>query len=121
MDPLTPATMTLEKSVARIAGMAEGIAGAAAVAAAARDSRSGGGQGEEMNEAEMQSLERKQQQQAAVRWVLGTPSRLKSLRDDGKQEEAAGDWEEVKSLLQEWEGVRGVNEVRDQCECLMEQ
>ena len=55
-----------------------------------------------------------------VKWVLGAPSRLEQLLADGKKEEADKDWAEVKNLLDKWEGVKGVAEVKGACEKTME-
>lgn len=55
-----------------------------------------------------------------VKWVLGAPSRLEKLLADGKKEEADKDWAEVKDLLDKWEGVKGVAEVKGACEKTME-
>lgn len=54
-----------------------------------------------------------------VRWVLATPERLERLIGDGKREEAEEDWREVKNLLDKWEGVGGVDEVREACQKVM--
>lgn len=51
-----------------------------------------------------------------VRWVLATPERLERLIGEGEREEADEDWREVRNLLDKWEGVKGVNEVREACE-----
>ena len=55
-----------------------------------------------------------------VKWVLATPARLKKLLEVGKKEEADEDWGEVYKLLQHWEGVKGVSEVREACQKVME-
>lgn len=54
-----------------------------------------------------------------VRWVLATPERLGGLLEDGKRGEAVEDWKEVKELLDRWEGVKGVAELREACEKVM--
>lgn len=58
-------------------------------------------------------------QKETVRWVLATPERLGRLRDGGKTEEAERDWDEIRALLDKWEGVEGVAGVRDACEKVM--
>lgn len=65
-------------------------------------------------------VERKKAEKETVRWVLGTPARLEKLVADGSREEAEKDWEEVRELLKKWEGVKGVQELRDACEKVME-
>ncbi|KAL3463025.1 Vps51/Vps67-domain-containing protein [Aspergillus heterothallicus] len=56
-----------------------------------------------------------------VRWVLTAPKRLEGLIKDGKREEADKDWAEVRKLLDKWQGVKGVAEVRDACEKVMQE
>ena len=113
MDPLTPATMTLEESVGRIARMAREIVGTT------QDNKRMGSKSQEDSESPSMG-EKKRRQQATVRWVLAAPERLKSLQDGGKQEEAAEDWQEIKTLLKKWKGVKGVREIEEQCEKIME-
>ncbi|KAL3482451.1 Vps51/Vps67-domain-containing protein [Aspergillus californicus] len=64
--------------------------------------------------------EGKAAEKETVRWVLGVPQRLEKLVADGKREEAEKDWEEVRKLLEKWQGVKGVAEVREACEKVME-
>ena len=54
-----------------------------------------------------------------VKWVLAAPGRLERLLATGKREEAEEDWGEIKRLLDKWEGVNGVAEVREACERVM--
>ncbi|KAI5299617.1 hypothetical protein KEM55_001951, partial [Ascosphaera atra] len=44
---------------------------------------------------------------ATVRWVLDTPRRLRSMKDAGQHGEAEEDWNEIKAVLEKWEGVKG--------------
>ncbi|PWY92682.1 hypothetical protein BO70DRAFT_16574 [Aspergillus heteromorphus CBS 117.55] len=64
--------------------------------------------------------ERRRAERQTVQWVLAAPGRLESLLDEGKEAEAEKDWEEVCALLDKWEGVKGVVEVREACEKVME-
>ena len=57
----------------------------------------------------------KRSQRATVRWVLEAPKRLQECIKRGEREEAVKDWEEVKRLLDEWEGTKGVDQVREEC------
>lgn len=93
VDPMAPVTTTLEPAVKHIADVATSIA----------DTRNAG------------DVER-QRQKEVVRWVLGAPERLKGLKEQGKEEEMKKEWDQVRGLLEKWEGVRGVDEVRRQCE-----
>ena len=54
-----------------------------------------------------------------VRWVLSTPRRLGLLLDEGARGRAEEEWGEVEGWLGRWEGVGGVEEVRDECERIM--
>ena len=93
MDPMAPVTTTLEPAVKHIADVAKSIA----------DSRNAG------------DVE-KERQKEVVRWVLGAPERLKGLKEQGKKEEMRKEWDEVRELLDKWEGVKGVDEVRRKCQ-----
>lgn len=64
--------------------------------------------------------ERERREKETVKWVLDAPGRLGKLVEDGKREEAEKDWEEVRRLLEKWEGVNGVAEVRTACEKAMQ-
>ncbi|KAI1920369.1 hypothetical protein LOZ65_004083 [Ophidiomyces ophidiicola] len=55
-----------------------------------------------------------------VRWALDTPRRLRSLLEQDKNEDAKQDWDEVKGLLRKWNGVKGVNELKEECEAIMD-
>jgi len=68
----------------------------------------------------MEQAGSKKAEKETVKWVLGTPSRLKKLLADEKREEADKDWAEVKNLLDKWEGVKGVSEVKEACSKIME-
>ncbi|KAI4737968.1 hypothetical protein E4T50_11550 [Aureobasidium sp. EXF-12298] len=92
VDPMAPVTTTLEPAVKHIADVAVGIAGSRGV-------------GRE-----------RERQKETVRWVLGAPERLKGLKEQGKEEEMGKEWDEVRGLLEKWEGVKGVDEVRRKCE-----
>lgn len=92
VDPMAPVTTTLEPAVKHIADVAGDIAGSRVVGSD------------------------KESQKETVRWVLGAPERLKGLKEEGKEEEVTKEWEEVRALLDKWEGVKGVDEVRRKCE-----
>lgn len=95
VDPMAPVTTTLEPAVGHIVDVAVGIS----------ESRKGGGKGG-----------RKEGDRDVVRWVLGAPERLRGLKEEGKSAEMEKQWEEVRTLLEKWEGVKGVEEVRRKCE-----
>jgi hypothetical protein len=109
MEPATPSTSMLGPSVEHIAEVAGGLAGEAKV----REKR--GRDGEEGGEEE-RAADMKRSQRSTIRWVVGTPRRLGGLLDEGRTGEAEKDWEEVKRLLEKWEGVAGVEDLRDECQ-----
>jgi len=101
MDPLTPTTGTLGMAVGYIAEAAGGLA-----------QQARGREGEE-------GRERKRRERETVRWVLGTPRRLGALLDGGRREDADRDWSGVREILGKWKEVRGVDDLRDECERIM--
>ncbi|KAL8925157.1 MAG: hypothetical protein Q9208_003662 [Pyrenodesmia sp. 3 TL-2023] len=108
MDPLIPTTSTLSPAIAHIAETAASLA---------ESLQSGSGHADDGEEEEDDDAVRKQRQRQrdTVRWVLAAPGRLKGLLDGGRRAEAEGDWAEVKTLLEKWEGVEGADEVREVC------
>lgn len=103
MDPLTPTTRTLGMAVEYIAEAAGGLAQRAR------------GRGEEEGREEREK-KRREREREMVRWVLGTPRRLKVLVDKGEKEGAEREWDEVEKILDKWKEVHGVGDLRDECE-----
>ncbi|KAL4937996.1 hypothetical protein BDV06DRAFT_63390 [Aspergillus oleicola] len=104
----TPLTMTKTLGPA-IAFVAETAAGLIKEGEEMRGSM-GGSEEEKVNKAKRET----------VKWVLDAPGRLEGLAQSGNREEAEKDWEEVRGLLGMWEGTKGVAEVREACEQVME-
>jgi len=120
MDPLAPTTHTLGPAVAHIAETAASLS-SSMKALPTRPTGLGlgieismDGEVEEKKEAAS-----KQRQRDTVRWVLDTPRRLQEMIDQEQDEEAEKEWEEVSKILDKWEGVAGVKELRAQCEEMM--
>ena len=111
MGPLTPATSTLSPAIAHIAETAKKLA-MKPPERPEQDSQVEGGE----EEAER---EKKRRQRETVRWVVGAPKRLGTLIEGGKKDEAENDWREIKELLRKWQGVDGVEEVKEECEKVM--
>ena len=112
------AASTLGPTVAHIAGTAEALAGGGGGGVGARararsvgQSDKGQGLGKDSGD-----VEREEKEVQTVRWVLGAPKRLRSHVEAGKWEEAEQDWQTVRGLLDRWEGVSGVEKVRQECE-----
>ena len=106
MDPLTPTTSTLAPAISHIAETARSLVGSLQDRSANSNL--------EYN-SEDPTVTKKRRRQETVRWVLATPNRLQTLLDAGKLEEANSDWREVDTLLQHWEGVAGVSELKNSC------
>jgi hypothetical protein len=68
----------------------------------------------------VESREQRRQKET-VKWALGAPSRLQSLIDDDRREEAEHLHTSVLDLLRKWDGVNGVNELRQKCAEVMNQ
>jgi hypothetical protein len=64
--------------------------------------------------------EAKRAEKETVKWVLASPKRLEEFVKDGKRDEAEKDWDEVRKLLDKWQGVKGAGEVREACEKVMQ-
>ena len=105
MDPLTPTTSTLTPAIAHIAEMAASLA----ASLQDRDARA----------TKDEAFERKQRQRQTVRWILSAPDRLERLVEADRVEEATKDWEEVQKLLEKWNGVHGVDELKQRCSAIM--
>ncbi|KAJ5623261.1 hypothetical protein N7490_011866 [Penicillium lividum] len=63
----------------------------------------------------------KQVEKETVKWVLSAPGRLAGLLGEGRREDADKDWKEVQQLLDAWGQVKGVAEIRQSCEKIMNQ
>ncbi len=73
---------------------------------------------EDVDEEGRERRSRRKERQV-VRWVLDAPDRIASMVEKGKREDAEMDFARVKRILDDWEGVRGVEEVRRQCQQAM--
>lgn len=58
---------------------------------------------------------RRRKEREVVRWVLEAPKRIQRLVEGGNREEAEMEFAKVKRILNEWEGVKGVDGVREEC------
>ena len=63
--------------------------------------------------------DRRRRERETVGWVLDSGRRLGELVEEGRREEAEEEWGVVRGLLERWEGVGGVEEVRGECERVM--
>jgi len=120
MDPLAPTTHTLGPAIAHIAETAASLSSSIQ---SLQNKPEGLGidihiQGEPKEEEEAAT---KRRQQETVKWVLGTPRRLRNLMDQEQEEEAVKEWEEVSKILDQWKNVAGVVELRAACESILDE
>lgn len=108
MDPLTPTTATLTPAIGHIAETASALSESLRKQ---HGSKSGAADAE---------VKRKREQQETVRWVLDAPKRLQELVDAGQRQQADAEWSKVSSLLDKWNGVSGVDEVRQSCQAVLQ-
>ena len=101
MDPLTPTTSTLAPAISHIAETTATLSVELAAHAPVRGTQTA-----------LQDLKARK----TVQWVLDTPERLEQLLLDDKREEAENDWRSVRTLLDKWEGTKGVEAIRAACE-----
>ncbi len=54
-------------------------------------------------------------QKETVKWALDAPNRLQAMIERGQKAEAAKEYDSIKALLDQWNGVGGVDELRAEC------
>lgn len=101
MDPLTPTTSTLAPAISHIAETAGTLSNELSAHVPAEKSK---------------DVLRQSKERQTVQWVLDTPERLEQLLLDDKKDEAHRDWDAVRILLDRWNGIQGVEDVRVSCE-----
>ncbi|KAI9691386.1 MAG: hypothetical protein M1820_009689 [Bogoriella megaspora] len=117
MDPLTPTTSTLSPAIAHIAETASTLSNNLVERTAGlRREAEQSGRARSNSRGSRGKIEDKERQQNTVRWVLDGPQRLEVLVNGGRQREAENQWAEIKSLLEKWDGVKGVEETKMRCE-----
>lgn len=106
MDPLAPTTSTLAPAISHIAVTAAGLA-----------TKLQGKPKAGANSTETSDKEKKRaKDRETVKWVLDSPSRWADMDAGAVREE----WEDVKGLLDKWEGTDGVESLRKQCQKVLE-
>lgn len=118
MDPLAPTTHTLGPAISHIAETAASLSSSMQ---SLQNKPEGLGIDIQVQRdpSEEGEAAKKQRQQQTVKWVLGTPRRLRDLIDQEEDEEAAKEWEEVSKILDKWKNVAGVEELREACESIL--
>ncbi|XP_014554978.1 hypothetical protein COCVIDRAFT_103623 [Bipolaris victoriae FI3] len=118
MDPLAPTTHTLGPAISHIAETAAALSSSLHESHQPKQEGLGISMRGEQDTAE---ADKKRRQKETVKWVLDTPRRLQILVDQEREEEAEKEWEEVSAILDKWKGVAGVQELRVQCEAIMQE
>jgi hypothetical protein len=114
MDPLAPTTHTLGPAMAHIAETAGSLSSSMQALPVQPQ-----GLGIDLHmEGEAAT---KQRQRDTVRWVLDTPRRLQEMIDQEQDEEAEQEWQDISKILDKWDGVPGVQELRQRCETIMQE
>ena len=137
MDPLAPTTHTLSPAISHIAELAANLSAGmlqqrrASQKEAARWAKGApptpairvqDDEGREGGEDVVKGQEnpRIEKRRETVRWALSTPARLRRMIDDGQSDEAQQDWDEIRELIARWEGVGGVEELRQECQGILQ-
>ncbi|GAB7361391.1 hypothetical protein MBLNU230_g1444t1 [Neophaeotheca triangularis] len=109
MDPLTPTTATLEPAIGHIAEVAVGLS---------KDLQNSRLSSDGAEDGSAAAAEKRNQQQT-VRWVLDTPERMRKMLAEGRKADAEAEWEDVSTLLDKWDNVKGVAELREKGQSLL--
>jgi hypothetical protein len=122
MDPLAPTTHTLGPAISHIAETAASLSSPVHGQQAKAEGLGISVRVEQdvvEREATARQLRQKQKQKQTVKWVLDTPRRLRELLRHEHDDEAEREWEDISRLLDQWKGVAGVEELRRECENIM--
>ncbi|KZF21822.1 hypothetical protein L228DRAFT_160639 [Xylona heveae TC161] len=118
MEPLTPSTSTLSPAIAHIAAVSEALAASLHAHAPPPTESVGVGKEAEQNTHAVGGTDQEKARQT-VRWVLNTPFLLQQMISEGRSDEADREWEDVRKLLDKWNGTPGVEKVRKECESVL--
>ncbi|EXJ73430.1 uncharacterized protein A1O5_03190 [Cladophialophora psammophila CBS 110553] len=77
-----------------------------------------GGGGERATQ--LTEARRKRTQKEIVRWALDAPVRMQQMIDQGQKEDAEREYSSVTEVLDKWNGVDGVEELRRKCTKVMQ-
>ncbi|ORY12050.1 Vps51/Vps67-domain-containing protein [Clohesyomyces aquaticus] len=120
MDPLAPTTHTLSPAISHIAETAASLS-SGMQSLQQRPKGLGIDVRVEAADEELDAAKKRRNQRDTVRWVLDTPRRLTSFIENEGTESAEKEWEEVSKILEKWKGVAGVEELRQQCEAVLDE
>lgn len=119
MDPLAPTTHTLGPAISHIAETAASLSSSMQGMQTRPPQGLGISVQMEGEDNEAEAAAKKQKEKDTVRWVLDTPRRLQEMIDQDQDEVAEKEWEEVRKILDRWQGVAGVRELRERCEAIL--
>lgn len=130
MDPLAPTTHTLGPAISHIAETAASLSSSMQASSSSVRSdalgisihvQSAAHESDSSVVAEQtQEQKQKQKQRETVRWVLGAPQRLRTLNKLAQHTDAEKEWHQIRKLLDDWQGVAGVHELREECQGIMQ-
>lgn len=118
MDPLAPTTHTLGPAISHIAETAASLS-SSMQGIQSKPSGLGIDIRIEDDDAAKEDAATKRKQTETVRWVLDTPRRLRDMLERELDEDAEKEWEQVGQILDQWKGVAGVQELREECENIL--
>ena len=119
MEHLTPTTSTLEPAFAHIVETATKLGGNNSNTQQPKSSDTLTSIPPSPTAPSMQDISQQTRERETVLWALGTPARLRYLLEKGQKDKAVSDYEEILALLQQWKGVKGVQELQERCESIM--
>lgn len=99
MEPLAPTTSTLGPAIAHIAQVSASLVQTIPASPVAPTSVAFNASNKKKKE--------------VVVWALSAPERIERLVNDGKRAEAERVWRALEGLLEKWEGVVGVGELKE--------
>lgn len=101
MDPLGPTTSTLTPAIAHIAKTATELS----ELLKRQHSFAEGSDGDKVEVPQKQ----------LVQWVLAAPERLRYMMSNGNRSAAEKEWTRIETILNKWQDVSGVEDVRRDC------
>lgn len=107
MEPLSPATSTLEPAISHIAEISSSLTSTIHNLPPPRTRTPN-------------ATNPVKSKKETVKWALGAPERIRGLVKAGQKEEAEKEWGVVKEILEKWgDGVKGVKELRERGEAAL--
>lgn len=61
------------------------------------------------------TMRAQRQKREVVRWALDAPRRFEEMTAQGNRDQVAEEWELLQTMLDKWDGVKGVQELKVEC------